>query len=140
MSPLVALIYWFVVIGAAINFFNLAAGLLAAVTGKSHMPPLARRFRRHEAASPDDQRVLGVSLTLLSVGQLLMMVVLLVVITLSVAQSSGGHAPIEGLYLVTLVAFVASVACTFGSFFIGGQARYKDARGAETGRPQIPMD
>ena len=78
------------------------------------------------------------SLTLLSVGQLLMMVVLLVVITLSVAQSSGGRAPIAGLYLVTLIAFIASVACTFAALFIGGRARYKDVPHAED--KMVPMD
>ena len=140
MSGLLASIYWLVVIAAAINFFNLSAGLLAVVTGKSHMPPFLRRLRRQEPASPDDQRVLGMSLTLLSVGQLLMMVVLLVIVTLAVAQSSEGHAPIEGLYIVTLVAFVASVACTFASFFISGRARYRDVPGLESGRPEMPTD
>jgi hypothetical protein len=140
MSAFVALIYWSVVIGAAINFFNLTAGLLAAVTGRSHMPPFLRRLRRQQAATAEDQRVLGMSLTLLSVGQLLMMVVLLVVITLSVAQTTGGHAPIEGLYLVTLVAFIASVGCSFASFFIGGQARYEDVPRVDSGRPEIHTD
>jgi len=138
MSEMVTLIYWFVVIAVVINFINLMAGLLSAVTGRSHMPGRLRRLRRHEAATPNDQRVLGMSLTLLSVGQLLMMVVLLVVITLSVAQSSGGRAPIAGLYLVTLIAFIASVACTFAALFIGGRARYKDVPHAED--KMVPMD
>jgi len=138
MSAMVTMIYWFVVIAVVINFVNLMAGLLSAVTGRSHMPGRLRRMRRHEAATPNDQRVLGMSLTLLSVGQLLMMVVLLVVITLSVAQSSGGRAPIAGLYLVTLIAFIASVACTFAALFIGGRARYKDVPRAED--KMVPMD
>ena len=132
---MVTMIYWFVVIAVVINFVNLMAGLLSAVTGRSHMPGRLRRMRRHEAATPNDQRM---SLTLLSVGQLLMMVVLLVVITLSVAQSSGGRAPIAGLYLVTLIAFIASVACTFAALFIGGRARYKDVPRAED--KMVPMD
>jgi hypothetical protein len=140
MSTLLALIYWFVVIAVVINFVNLAVGLLSAVTGRSYMPGPLRRMQRQEAASADDQRVLGMSLILLSVGQLLMMVTLLVVITLSAASSSGGHAPIVGLYLVTLVAFMASVACTFASLFIGRRARYSDVKRPEEFKPTVPMD
>ena len=99
MGSVLTLIYWFVVIAVVINFVNLAAGLLSAVTGRSFIPGFLRRMRRNTPATADDQRVLGMTLTLLSVGQLLMMVVLLVVIKLAAAQSSGGHAPITGLYL-----------------------------------------
>ena len=60
-----------------------------------------------------------------------MMVSLMVVITLSTAQATGGHAPIVGLYLVTLVAFAAAVACTFASLFIGQQVRYANVIEAE---------
>ncbi|HLZ94629.1 MAG TPA: hypothetical protein VKT20_04805 [Candidatus Dormibacteraeota bacterium] len=145
MGSVVTLIYWFVVIAVAINFVNLLAGLLAAVTGRSHMPGFLRRLRRNVAATPDDQRVLGMTLILLSVGQLLMMVVLLVVITLAAADASGGHAPIIGLYLVTLVGFLSSVACTFGSLAMGQRVRYasQDRDEAEEARaraPEVPAD
>jgi hypothetical protein len=145
MGSVLTLIYWFVVIAVAINFVNLAAGLLAAVTGRSHMPGFLRRLRRNVAATPDDQRMLGMSLILLSVGQLLMMVVLLVVVTLAAAESSGGRAPIIGLYLVTLVGFIASVACTFGSLALGTRVLYSEQgrRGAdEVARraPEMPAD
>jgi membrane protein implicated in regulation of membrane protease activity len=79
------------------------------------------------------------TLTLLSVGQLMMMVELLVVITLAAAQGSGGHAPIIGLYLVTLVGFIASVACTFASLALGRRVRYSEQERAdqvERGEPQ----
>src|SRR3979411_625654 len=115
MSTLLALIYWFVVIAVVINFVNLAIGLLSAVTGRSYLPGPLRRLRRQEAAPTDDQRVLGMSIILLSVGQLLMMVTLLVVITLSAASSSGGHASVVGLYLVTLVACMDNAARTAAS-------------------------
>jgi hypothetical protein len=145
MGSVVALIYWFVVIAVAINFVNLTAGLLAAVTGRSHMPRFLRRLRRNVAATPDDQRVLGMTLILLSVGQLLMMVVLLVVITLAAAESSGGRAPIIGLYLVTLVGFISSVACTFGSLALGQRVRYsvqdRPERDEPVARaPEMPLD
>ena len=146
MGPLVTLIYWFIVVAAAINFVNLLAGLLAAVTGRSHMPGFLRRLRRNVAATPDDQRVLGMTLILLSVGQLLMMVALLVVITLAAADASGGRAPIAGLYLVTLVGFLASVACTFGSLAMGQRVRYatrdRDAadENAVPRAPEMPAD
>ncbi len=146
MGDLVSLIYWFVVIAVAINFVNLVAGLLATVTGRSHAPWFVRRLRRNVAASTDDQRLLGMTLILLSVGQLLMMVVLLIVVTLAAAQSTGGRAPIIGLYLVSFVAFLASVACTFGSLALGQRVRYTDAnagRDAEalrSGRPEMPAD
>ncbi len=143
MGSLVNLIYWFVVIAVVINFVNLSAGLLSAVTGRSHMPGFLRRLRRNAPATADDQRVLGMTLTLLSVGQLLMMVVLLVVITLAAAQGSGGRAPIIGLYLVTLVGFMSSVACTFGSLALGQRVRYVGQdRPEETalGRPEVPLD
>jgi hypothetical protein len=118
---------------------NLSAGLRSALTGRSYMPGLLRRVRRHGPAAADDQRVLGMSLTLLSVGQLLMMVVLLVVITLAAAQGSGGHAPIIGLYLVTLVGFLSSVARTFASPALGQRVRYTEqdrADQVERGEPQ----
>ena len=137
---MVALIYWFVVVAVVVNFVNLGAGLLSAMTGRSYVPGPLRRLRRHEAASADDQRSLGMSLILLSVGQLLMMVTLLVVVTLSAAASSGGHAPIVGLYLVTLVAFISSVACTFASLFIGARVRYTDVKRPEELKPTVPMD
>lgn len=144
MGSLVYLIYWFVVIAVAVNFVNLVAGLLSAVTGRSHAPGVFRRLRRNVAATADDQRMLGMTQILLAVGQLLMMVVLLVVITLAAAQASGGHAPIIGLYLVTAVGFIASVACTFGSLALGQGVRYVDARSAEDERapraPEIPAD
>ncbi len=146
MGPLVTLIYWFVVIAVMINFVNLIAGLLAAVTGRSHAPGLIRKLRRNVAASADDQRMLGMTLVLLSVGQLLMMVALLIVITLAAAQESGGRAPIIGLYLVTLVGFIASVACTFGSLALGQRVRYRDAHAdaeaedRRTGRPEMPAN
>ena len=145
MGSVVTLIYWFVVVAVAINFVNLLAGLLAAVTGRSHMPGFLRRLRRNVAATADDQRVLGMTLILLSVGQLLMMVVLLVVITLAAADASGGHAPIVGLYLVTLVGFLASVACTFGSLALGQRVRYaSQGRGGEDEAvqraPEMPAD
>ena len=81
-----------------------------------------------------DQRTLGMSATLLSVGQLLMMVALIVVITLTAASSRGGHAPIIGLYLVNLVAFLASVASTFASLFVGRRVRYTDVEPADARR------
>jgi len=143
MGSVLNLIYWFVVIAVVINFVNLSAGLLSAVTGRSFMPGFLRRLRRNAPASPDDQRVLGMTLTLLSVGQLLMMVVLLVVITLAAAQSSGGQAPIVGLYLVTLVGFISSVACTFGSLALGQRVRYSEQEGRDeiaTRRPEVPLD
>lgn len=145
MGSVLTLIYWFVVIAVAINFVNLLAGLLAAVTGRSHMPGFLRRLRRNVAATPDDQRMLGMSLILLSVGQLLMMVVLLVVVTLAAAESSGGRAPIIGLYLVTLVGFIASVACTFGSLALGARVLYahqerRDAEEVAPRAPEMPAD
>jgi uncharacterized membrane protein YbhN (UPF0104 family) len=144
MGDVVTLIYWFVVIAVVVNFVNLIAGLLSTVTGRSHAPRLLRGMRRNVAASADDQRMLGMTLILLSVGQLLMMVVLLIVVTLAAAQEAGGHAPIIGLYLVTLVGFVASVACTFGSLALGQRVRYMDAREAEDApaprAPEMPAD
>ena len=143
MGSVLTLIYWFVVIAVVINFINLSAGLLSAVTGRSYMPGFVRRLRRNMAANPDDQRVLGMTLTLLSVGQLLMMVVLLVVITLAAAQSSGGHAPIVGLYLVTLVGFISSVACTFGSLALGQRVRYSEQERPDESvarKPEMPAD
>lgn len=128
MGDMVTVIYWFVVVAVAINFVNLIAGVLSAVTGRSHAPGPLRRLRRNNAATADDQRMLGMTLVLLSVGQLLMMVVLLVVITLAAAQASGGEVPMIGLYLVAAVGFLASVACTFGSLALGQRVRYRESR------------
>lgn len=124
MGTVVAITFWFVLVAVVLNFLALSIGLLTVITGRSYAPPGWRRFRRHVAASPNDQRLTGMSLSLLSVGQLLMMVTLMVVITLSTAQATGGRAPIIGLYLVTLVAFAAAVACTFASLFTGARVRY----------------
>lgn len=146
MGDVLNLVYWFAVIAVAINFINLIAGLLSAVRGRSHAPAIFRRLRRNVAATVGDQRVLGMTLILLSVGQLLMMVVLLIVVTLAAAQATGGHAPIIGQYLVAFVGFIASVACTFGSLALGQKVRYANAnadREAETaraGRPEMPAD
>lgn len=143
MGTVLTLIYWFVVIAVVINFVNLAAGLLSAVTGRPYLPGLLRRLRRSAPATPDDQRVLGMTLILLSVGQLLMMVVVLVVITLAAAEGSGGRAPIIGLYLVILVGFVSSVACTFASLALGQRVRYveQDPREeAVTRAPEVTAD
>ena len=146
MGDVISLIYWFVVIAVAINFVNLIAGLLSTVTGRSHAPGFIRHLRRNVAASTDDQRMLGMTLILLSVGQLLMMVVLLIVVTLAAAQATGGRAPIIGLYLVSFVGFIASVACTFGSLALGQRVRYtaanadKDAEAIRVGRPEMPAD
>jgi hypothetical protein len=146
MGDLLNLIYGFVVVAVAINFFNLVAGLLAAVTGRTHVPGPLRRLRRNVAATPGDQRMLGMTLILLSAGQLMMMVSLLMVVTLAAADASGGRAPILGLYLVALVGFLASVACTFGSLALGQRVRYRDAssdpeaEAVRAGRPEMPAD
>jgi|SRR4029077_8153701 len=131
MGTVLAITFWFVLIAVVLNFVALCAGLLAVVTGRSYAPPGWHRLRRHIPASRNDQRLTGMSLSLLSVGQLLMMVTLMVVITLSTAQATGGHAPIVGLYLVTLVSFAASVACTFASLFVGQRVRYLNVVGDE---------
>jgi hypothetical protein len=124
MGAVVTITFWLVLIAVVLNFIALAVGLLSVTTGRSYAPPGWRRFRRHLPATPNDQRLTGLSLSLLSVGQLLMMVTLMVVITLSTAQATGGRAPIIGLYLVTLVSFAAAVACTFASLFVGQRVRY----------------
>ena len=126
VGTVVAITFWFVLVAVVLNFIALTVGLLTVVTGRSYAPPGWRRLRRHTPASLIDQRLTGMSLSLLSVGQLLMMVSLMVVITLSTAQASGGRAPITGLYLVTLIAFAAAVACTFASLFLGQRVRYSD--------------
>lgn len=124
MGTVVTITFWFVLVAVVLNFLALSVGLLTVITGRSYAPPGWRRLRRHVPASPDDQRLTGMSLSLLSVGQLLMMLTLMVVITLSTAEATGGHAPVIGLYLVTLVAFAAAVACTFASLFMGARVRY----------------
>lgn len=126
MGAVVAITFWLVLIAVVLNFIALAVGLLAIVTGRSYAPRGWRRLRRHLPATPNDQRLTGMSLSLLSVGQLLMMVTLMVVITLSTAQASGGRAPVIGLYLVTLASFAAAVACTFASLFVSQRVRYVD--------------
>jgi len=131
MGTVVAITFWFVLIAVVLNFVALCAGLLAVVTGRSFAPPGWHRLRRNIPASRADQQLTGMSLSLLAVGQLLMMVSLLVVITLATAQATGGHAPIVGLYLVTLVAFAAAVACTFASLLIGQRVRYANVVGDE---------
>jgi len=131
MGTVVAITFWFVLIAVALNFVALCVGLLAVITGRSFAPPGWHRLRRHIPASRNDQRLTGMSLSLLAVGQLLMMVTLMVVITLSTAEASGGRAPIVGLYLVTLVAFAAAVACTFASLFVGQRVRYANVVDAE---------
>jgi hypothetical protein len=131
MGEVLNLVYWFIVIAAAINFVNLFAGLLSAVTGRSHAPGPLRRLHRSVAATPLDQRVLGMSLVLLSVGQLMMMVALLIVVTLAAAQATGGHAPIFGLYLVAVVSFLASASATFASLAMGQRVTYRNARDGE---------
>ena len=140
MGVVVAITFWFVLIASVLNLVALAAGLLGVVTGRSFAPPGWRRLRRHEPASPGDQRLTGMSLSLLAVGQLLMMVVLLIVITLATAQATGGHAPIIGLYLVTLVAFAAAVACTFASLLVGQRVRYADLYTEEEELVETPLD
>ncbi|HEV2215972.1 MAG TPA: hypothetical protein VGV88_00210 [Candidatus Dormibacteraeota bacterium] len=123
MGTVVAITVWFVLIAVVLDFAVLGAGLLTVVTGRSFAPAI-RGLRRHVPASQNDQRLAGMSLSLLAVGQLLMMVALMVVITLSTAQATGERAPVVGMYLVTLVAFAAAVACTFASLFIGQRVRY----------------
>jgi hypothetical protein len=146
MGDFVNLIYWFVVIAVAINFANLFAGLLSVLTGRSHTLRPLRRFRRNVAATVTDQRLLGMTLVLLSVGQVMMMVALLIVITLAAAQATGGHAPIFGLYLVAVVSFLASVATTFASLAVGQRVSYRsanadpEAEALRVGRPEMPAD
>ena len=125
MGAVVAITFWFVVIASVVSFIALAIGLLSLVTGRSYAPPGWRQLRLHEPASPDDQRLTGMSLSLLAVGQLLMMIVLMVVITLATAQASGGRAPIVGIYLVTLIAFATAVVCTFASLLVAQRVRYR---------------
>ena len=125
MGAVVAITFWLVLIASVISFLALAIGLLSLVTGRSYAPPGWRRLRLHEPASPEDQRLTGMSLSLLAVGQLLMMIVLMVVITLATAQASGGRAPIVGIYLVTLIAFATAVACTFASLLVAQRVRYR---------------
>ena len=124
MGAVVSITFWFVLIASVISFVTLAIGLLTLVTGRSYAPAGWRRLRRNEPASPNDQRLAGMSLSLLAVGQLLMMMVLMVVITLATAQASGGRAPIIGIYLVALMAFATAVACTFGSLLVGQRVAY----------------
>jgi len=131
MGTVVAITFWFVLIAVVLNFVALCAGLLAVITGRSYAPPGWHRLRRHIPASRNDQRLTGMSLSLLAVGQLLMMAALMVVMTLATAQASGGRAPIVGLYLVTLVCFAAAVACTFASLLLGQRVRYANVVGSE---------
>src|SRR5258708_12079960 len=82
MGTVVAITFWFVLIAVVLNFVALCVGLLAVVTGRSYAPPSWHRLRRNFPASRNDQRLTGMSLSLLAVGQLLMLVTLMVVITL----------------------------------------------------------
>lgn len=140
MGAVLAITFWFVLIAAVLNFIALSIGLVTVVTGRIYAPPGWRRLRLHEPASPNDQRVAGMSLSLLSVGQLLMMMVLLVVITLATAQASGGRAPIVGIYLVALVAFATAVVCTFGSLLLGTRVRYQSVVVPEVEEEEEPVD
>jgi hypothetical protein len=141
MGAVLNLVYLFIVIASAINFVNLFAGLASAVTGRSHVPRPFSKLRRNVAATPGDQRMLGMALILLSVGQLMMMVALLIVVTLAAAQASGGHAPILGLYLVAVVGFLASVASTFASLALGRRVTYRSASDVDgataSGKPEV---
>lgn len=142
MGAVVAITFWFVVIASVISFIALTMGLLSLVTGRSYAPSGWRRLRLHEPASPNDQRLTGMSLSLLAVGQLLMMIVLMVVITLATAQASGGRAPIVGIYLVTLIAFATAVVCTFASLLVSQRVQYRGAiePELESGQEDLPFD
>ena len=140
MGTVLNLVFLFIVIASVINFVNLFAGLLSAVTGRSHILGPLRRFRRNVAATPADQRMLGMALMLLSSGQLMMMVALLIVVTLATAQATGGRAPILGLYLVAVVSFLASVTSTFASLALGQRVTYRNAHQSDevaAGKPEI---
>src|SRR5436309_1932735 len=72
MGTVVAITFWFVLIAVVLNFVALSAGLLAVVTGRSFAPSGWHRLRRNIPASRNDQRLTGMSLSLLAVGQLVL--------------------------------------------------------------------
>jgi hypothetical protein len=129
---------WIALVGAALNFVNVGLGLFAVVTGKDLWPKLMRRLRRRVPASPEDCRLQGAA-QMLSGGAIMVMLLGLTMNTLVFQQHAGPAEPGNTLrFLVTLVAFGASLAGIVGGYSLSLRVRYLDTKVAAKQDPGLP--
>ena len=104
----------------------LIVGVLGAVTGRSNVPTVIWRLRRRRTpASAEDERLLGVSLTLMAVFGLLMT---LQIGAFFMSSTTGwpGPPPVSGLAKMTalVVVFFVDMLLIGASAAIGFRVRY----------------
>jgi hypothetical protein len=94
-----------------LNLMSLIVGVAAIITGKSYLPAVVERLRRRRTpASPEDQRLQGISLTLSAVAGLLLSMTIAFVAA-SILSNIRLNVPfpfaLAVLLLVVLMLFVA---------------------------------
>jgi hypothetical protein len=131
---------------AVLSLGSVMLGLYFTLTGKDPLPKRVRRVLRRMPASVEDFRLRGMSLTLGGVAVMLMATILTAnaVYMLNIGGFTG-YAPVatvefpkDTVFLVTVLAALAAIACFFGSYLLALRVRYVSTRnstGAQVGMP-----
>jgi hypothetical protein len=113
-----------------LSVVNLVVGVLSIVTGRSYFPAWTRRLRRRTPASVEDERMLGMSLTLGAVFGLVMFMQIGLLVIFTTTGWPGPHTTATTVAMMTgLVVFLfVDLLLIGGSAAVGFRVRTVDGR------------
>ena len=133
-------------VAAVLGLVSVTVGLFSTLTGKDPLPKRIRRVLRRVPASVEDFRLRGMSLTLNGAA----VVLVASVITTNVVAALNtdgftGYVPVASLafpkgavFLITVAAALAAMACFIGSYTLGVRVRYVSTRTSTDAQPGLP--
>jgi hypothetical protein len=131
---------------AVLSLVNVTVGLFSTLTGKDPLPKRMRSLLRRVPASAEDFRLRGMSLTLNGAAVMLIASLLTInVVEVLAVGGWSGYAPSASLafpkdtvFLVTMVAALAAMACFIGAYTLGVRVRYVSTRASTGAQPGMP--
>jgi hypothetical protein len=131
---------------AVLSLVNVTVGLFSTLTGKDPLPKRMRSLLRRVPASAEDFRLRGMSLTLNGAAVMLIASLLTInVVEVLAVGGWSGYAPSPSLafpkdtvFLVTMVAALAAMACFIGAYTLGVRVRYVSTRASTGAQPGMP--
>jgi hypothetical protein len=134
-------------VAALLSLASVVFGLSSSLTGKDPLPKRIRRMLRRMPASVEDFRLRGVSLMLNGAG-VMMLVSIVTTNVVAMGMLSPGVTyfvpsasvafPKAIVFLVTVVAAIASIACFVGSYSLAVRVRYVRTHASAGVQPEIP--
>jgi hypothetical protein len=130
---------------AVLSLVGVVLGLFSALTGKDPLPKRIRRLLRRAPASAEDFRARGMCLALGGVGVMLMVLNIVSNVVGMVNVGFVGYMPASSLelpnaavFLITMAAALAAIACFIGSYTLSTRVRYVSSRGSTSSLPGLP--